>query len=79
MKAALDRTFYTFVRPTEFLRRLLESDPYAAFELPPNAKRVITFLRKPHTSSLALPLEVNGAQILTANDREIFTAYVATP
>jgi uncharacterized protein (DUF1697 family) len=47
MAKQLDRTFYTIVRPARVLRELLEADPYAAFRLPPNAKRVISFCVNP--------------------------------
>lgn len=79
MTKQLGRTFYTIVRPANVLRELLEADPYAAFRLPANAKRVVTFLREPHTEKLTLPIEVDGARILTMNGREIFTAYVPNP
>jgi len=67
------------VRPTSVLRRMLEADPYAAFRLPANAKRVVTFLRKAPKTKLPLPREVDGARILGINGREIFTAYVPSP
>jgi uncharacterized protein (DUF1697 family) len=76
MQAALGRTFYTVVRSTEFLRALLETDPYAAFALPAHAKRVVSFLRAPHGAPLRLPIESDGAQILSMVNREVFTAYV---
>ena len=76
MMKQIGRTFYTIVRPANALRELLDADPYAAFRLPRNAKRVITFLREPHNTKLSLPLEVDGARILAMNGREIFTAYV---
>ncbi len=79
MTKQLGRTFYTIVRPANVLRELLEVDPYAAFRLPANAKRVVTFLRERHTEKLTLPIEVDGARILAINDREIFTAYVPNP
>src|SRR5687768_2086022 len=52
----LGRAFYTIVRPVSVLRELLEADPYAAFRLPANAKRVVTFLREPHKATLSLPI-----------------------
>jgi uncharacterized protein (DUF1697 family) len=79
MKKYLGRTFYTIVRPANFLRELIEVDAYAAFRLPANAKRVVTFLREPNTEKLKLPIEFDGARILAMNDREIFTAYVPNP
>ncbi|MGH2360676.1 MAG: DUF1697 domain-containing protein [bacterium] len=79
MAKHLGRTFYTIVRHASALHKLLETDPYAAFRLPANAKRVVTFLRHPHKTKLSLPLEVDGARILAMNGREIFTAYVQSP
>lgn len=79
MEKELGRTFHTITRPTDVLRELLESDPYAAFRLTANAKRVVTFLREPHKGKLSLPIEVDGARILAVNGCEIFTAYVPSP
>src|SRR5262245_31377001 len=79
MAMQLGRAFSTIVRPTDALREMLEADPYAAFRLPANAKRVVTFLREAHKSELSLPIEVDGARILAMNGREVFTAYVAGP
>ena len=79
MAKQLGRSFYTIVRPANALRELLEAEPYAAFSLPVNAKRVVTFLRELHKAKLSLPIEVEGARILAMNGREIFTAYVPNP
>jgi uncharacterized protein (DUF1697 family) len=76
MQKLLGRSFYTIVRPTDALRSLLASDPYAAFAIPANAKRVVSFLRKPAQAKLALPLKADGAQVLRVVGREVFTAYV---
>ena len=76
MQATLGRSFYTIVRPADALRALLQADPYAAFAVPPDAKRVVSFLREARTSKLALPIEADGARVLGVNGREIFTAYV---
>ncbi|HWK75523.1 MAG TPA: DUF1697 domain-containing protein [Povalibacter sp.] len=79
MQAQLGHTFYTIVRPLELLRELLEADPYTAYRLPADAKRVVTFLREPSKAKLSLPLELDGARILTTRGREILTAYVPSP
>jgi uncharacterized protein (DUF1697 family) len=79
MTKKLGHTFQTFVRPVSALRELLQADPYAAFRLPANAKRVVTFLHKPHKAKLSLPLELDGARILAMDGCEIFTAYVPGP
>jgi uncharacterized protein (DUF1697 family) len=75
MAKELDRTFYTITRPVDALRELLESDPYAAFRLPANAKKVVTFLREPYKAKLSLPLEMDGAQILAVTGGEVLSAY----
>ena len=76
MQNSLGRTFYTIVRQVDSLRGLLETDPYAAFALPPNAKRVVSFLREPSSAKLALPIGTDEVRILAVVGREVFTAYV---
>jgi uncharacterized protein (DUF1697 family) len=39
MQATLGRSFYTIVRRVDTLAQMLASDPYAAFAVPPQAKR----------------------------------------
>jgi len=79
MQKRLGRTFLTIVRPTTQVRAMLEADPFAAFRLSADAKRIVTFLREPPEERLALPIELDGARILAMRGREIFTAYVRTP
>ncbi|HEX3758175.1 MAG TPA: DUF1697 domain-containing protein [Kofleriaceae bacterium] len=79
MTATLGRSFLTFVRPVDELRALLVADPYAGFRLPAGAKRVVTFLREPPGTKLALPVELDGARILCLRGNEVFTAYVPSP
>jgi uncharacterized protein (DUF1697 family) len=79
MQAGLGRTFLTIVRPLEALRAVLDADPYAAFRLPPAAKRVVTFLRDAPRAKLALPIELHDARILCIVDREVFSAYLPGP
>src|SRR5687768_5806885 len=76
MQDSLGRSFYTIVRPVDSLLDLLQKDPYAAFALPADAKRVVSFLREPSTADLALPIEWDGARILSVVGREVFSAYV---
>jgi uncharacterized protein (DUF1697 family) len=77
MQKRLGRVFPAIVRPVEALRELLASDPYAAFRLPPDAKRIVTFLRKP--AKVKLPVERDGARILCTRGTEAFIAYVRSP
>ncbi len=79
MQTVLGRSFPTIVRPVKALQALLATDPYSDFALSPTAKRVVTFLRRPPETLPQLPLEREGAQILTIVDREVFTAYVPNP
>jgi uncharacterized protein (DUF1697 family) len=79
MAKHLSRTFYTIARPASILRDLIEADPYAAFDLPANAKRIVTFLREPHEARLSLPIEIDGVRVLATTGREVLTAYVPNP
>jgi uncharacterized protein (DUF1697 family) len=79
MQKRLGRTFLTILRPVDALRRLLEEDPYADFRVPANAKRVVTFLREPWTAKLKLPIERDGARILSLSGAHVFTAYLPNP
>ena len=72
----LGRMFPTIVRPAAFLQALVEPDPFAAFELPPNAKRIVTFLRRPYEGQVELPIQRDDATILKLAGTEVFSAYV---
>lgn len=76
MAQHLDRVFSTIVRPSTFLRALVCSDPFAEFDLPANAKPVITFLLRPHQQHVKLPIERDDARILKLEGTEVFSAYV---
>lgn len=75
MRGQLGRSAFTIVRRAITLGQLLESDPYAAFSIPPNAKRIVSFLREPRPPKLALPIRSDGAQILALIGRELFSTY----
>jgi uncharacterized protein (DUF1697 family) len=79
MEKHLGTRFLTIVRPVDALREILATDPYEPFRLPPEAKRIVTFLREKPASKLELPIEMHGARILAMNGPEIFSAYVPTP
>jgi uncharacterized protein (DUF1697 family) len=76
MHTSLGRTFTTFIRSASFLQRLIEADPYTEFDFPPNAKRVITFLRAAPSSATALPIEGDEARILKLTGAEVFSICV---
>lgn len=79
MTRHLGRTFLTIVRSLDALRALLDADPYAAFRLPPGAKRVVTFLRDAPEAALSLPITLDGARVLQVQGSEVFSAYVPSP
>lgn len=72
----LGRVFPTIVRPSGFLQSLVAADPFAEFALPANAKRIVTFLRRPCEMQVVLPIERGHARILKLQDTEVFSAYV---
>lgn len=75
----LGRTFYTIVRSRTELQEMIHGDPFAAFELPPASKRVVTFARKLAAPATTLPIERDGATILASGEREALSAYVPSP
>jgi uncharacterized protein (DUF1697 family) len=79
MTKRLGHTFLTIVRPMGRLRELLASDPYSGFRIPPEAKRIVTFLRKVPGAMPRLPLESDGVRILAAQGTEVFTVYLPNP
>jgi uncharacterized protein (DUF1697 family) len=79
MMKHLGHDFLTIVRPIDALREMLESDPYKAFRLAQGAKRIVTFLREKPSAKLALPIELDGAQILRIEGQDVFGAYVPNP
>jgi uncharacterized protein (DUF1697 family) len=50
MQSGLGHGFRTIVRSADSLRRFLDAEPIAEFDLPPHAKRVVTFLRSPRNA-----------------------------
>ncbi len=76
MAKNLPRSFPVIVRTTDHLTSLLGADPYAEFDLPPDAKRVVTFLGESPANVPSLPVELDGARILAVKGSEVFTAYV---
>lgn len=79
MESGLGHRFRTIVRSADALQRFLDAEPFAEFDLPAHAKRVVTFLRGPATLALALPIERDGASILRCSGAEVLSAYVPGP
>ena len=76
MKQHLGKEFLTIVRPSFFLKGLVERMPFSEFDLPVNAKPVITFLREPCEKAIVLPIEQDQASILKLARTEVFSSYV---
>lgn len=79
MAKHLGKAFLTIVRPVDFLRELLASDPWRAFRLQAGSKRIVTFLREPPEAVPKLPISLGDARILAVREREVFTTYVPDP
>ena len=79
MQEHLGHAFLTIIRPVNGLKKLLRLNPFSTFELPHNAKRIVTFLRDKPTKKLRLPIEQDGARILLMKGGMIFSAYVPSP
>lgn len=76
MEQELERTFLTIVRAVNALNALLESQPHDAFRLPARSKRIVTFLRKPLSAELKLPIKRDDASILAIHGCDVISAYV---
>ena len=79
MTRELGRSFLTVIYHAKHLRELVKSNPYSNFQLPPNVKRIVTFLREPSRSEPSLPVARDGAHILLMKGAEVFCAYVPNP
>lgn len=79
MTKYLGRTFYTIVRSQDELRKLLDADPFTKFDLPEDGKCVVTFMREPRKPACPLPIERDGAKMLAAIGREVFSVYIPGP
>lgn len=76
MTDTLGRSFGVFVRTSAHLQALVDAQPFSAFDLPPGAKPVITFLRRPPPANLALPIEGEGAAVVASEGHEVLSYYV---
>lgn len=79
MQKYLGRSFPVTVRSSDHLRKLVARDPYHGHNLPPEAKRVVTFLHSKHKGTLTLPIEQDGACILVARGADVFSYYTPNP
>jgi uncharacterized protein (DUF1697 family) len=79
MMSGLGRSFATSIRTTLHLQALLGAEPFNEFNLAPDAKRVITFLRASPKGPTDLPAELDGARILKVTGSEVLSAYLPGP
>ena len=79
MSERLGRSFYTIARTIDQLEDLLVRDPFAAFNLAPGSKRVVSFMREEPSENLPMLMERDRARVLAVVGREIFTAYQPSP
>lgn len=79
MQSQLGRSFGTIIRTTSYLQELLDAEPFAEFNLSPETKRVITFLRNAPATAIELPAERDGARILKVAGAEALCAYLPGP
>lgn len=77
--AGLGRPFPVIVRTSAHLQRLLEDDPYTAHGIPPEAQRVVTFLRVATEPRVPLPLARDLASVFVRIGGEVYSAYLPTP
>jgi uncharacterized protein (DUF1697 family) len=78
MRERLGTAFLAIVRPIERLEKLLASDPYRSFGVG-QAKRIVTFLRRAPAGPVTLPIEQDGARLLSLNGGEVLGCYLPTP
>lgn len=79
MQSHLPRSFLTIVRSTDELQGMLDTDPYAQFDVPAGAKRIVTFFRDPARHEVSLPLALNDVSVFSACEHHAFAAYVPSP
>jgi uncharacterized protein (DUF1697 family) len=79
MRERLGQVFMVMVRGDEALAALLAADPYRAFRLSADAKRIVTFLRSAPASAPKLPVELGGARLLCLRGTEVLGSYVPNP
>jgi uncharacterized protein (DUF1697 family) len=76
-KDGLGRSFPAVVRSCAYLQQLIQSDPFAEFELPVGGKCVVTFLRSPGAVAVVdLPLSRIDACILKRVGSEVLSVYM---
>src|SRR5262249_16606326 len=78
LKKRLGRETPVHVRSLDELRKIVGADPYKEFDIPKDAKRVITFLDASAKTTVKLPLDLDGASILHIKDGVAYSVYNRT-
>jgi uncharacterized protein (DUF1697 family) len=78
LKKRLGRETPVHVRSVDELRKMVRADPYKEFDIPRDAKRVITFLDASAKTTVKLPVHQDGASILRIKDGVAYSVYVRT-
>jgi len=75
IEAGMGRHFPVLLRRQDLLQDWLAADPFAAHALPADAKRIVTFLRRPPEAAPALPWVADGVHVLALSGSEVISAY----
>jgi uncharacterized protein (DUF1697 family) len=79
MQSELGRVFAPVVRSREELEELIAADSFAEFDVPPGAKRVVSFFREKPKPMIALPVTKERATVHGIRGRHAFTSYLRGP
>jgi uncharacterized protein (DUF1697 family) len=79
MREVLGSAFLTFVRPVAALEAMIASDPYRGLRVDANARRIVTFVRRPPAVKPELPIERDNARLLRFEEGVLYSAYLPTP
>ncbi len=79
LEERLGRPFLTILRPIDHLRGLLDADPWTAWEVRDDAKRVVIFLLDAPTEPPDLPITSPDAVIHGVRGLEAYCSYVPGP
>jgi uncharacterized protein (DUF1697 family) len=71
----LGRTFQTVVRSSAHLQEVIERAPFGDFDLPADAKHIVTFLKTAPGKKIRTPLEKGQSAILEIAQTEAYSAY----
>jgi uncharacterized protein (DUF1697 family) len=76
MQKVMGRSFMTIVRSIDDLQALLDRDYFSTQQLPPNAKRNVTFIHQPPTTKPKLPVDMRGGRICAMEGDVAYLYYI---